>query len=507
MTMNLVEAVRLQVQSDIDAEKLTEERNRFGQYATPTLLAEGILDYAYSLISPKASIRFLDPAFGTGAFYSALLKIFGRKRIQQAIGYEIDKDYGEAATRLWMHERLELSVTDFTTAPLPIEAQKPNLLICNPPYVRHHHISREDKERLRKAVQNITGLRLNGLAGLYCYFLCLCHEWMTEGATAIWLIPSEFMDVNYGKEIKEYLLRHVTLLRIHRFEPQNVQFEDALVSSVVVCFRKQRPQPTHAVEFTYGGTLMLPHISQFVSVAELLKNPKWTHYSSYSRIANDTDDTVRLDDLFTIKRGLATGANAFFIMSQNQAEERGIPPEFLKPILPSPRFLRTNEIEADEYRNPIIDEPLFLLSCNLPEKQVMSLYPELWQYLQEGVRLGINNGYLCSHRNPWYAQEERPPAPFLCTYMGRNKHENVGPFRFILNNSDATAHNVYLLLYPKSSLAEKIAEDNSYRQIVWEALKNIPSEVLTREGRVYGGGLHKVEPRELSNTPISFSIL
>jgi hypothetical protein len=42
------------------------------------------------------------------------------------------------------------------------------------------------------------------------------------------LIPSEFMDVNYGAAVKRYLLNKVTLLHIHRFDPHDVQFGDAL---------------------------------------------------------------------------------------------------------------------------------------------------------------------------------------------------------------------------------------------------------------------------------------
>ncbi|MEG3918480.1 hypothetical protein QUA07_04935 [Microcoleus sp. T3_A4] len=34
---------------------------------------------------------------------------------------------------------------------------------------------------------------------------------------------------------------------------------------------------------------------------------------------------------------------------------------------------------------------------------------------------------------------------------------------------------------------------------VWQALDRISDQALIGEGRVYGGGLHKLEPRELGN--------
>ena len=84
------------------------------------------------------------------------------------------------------------------------ELSSPNLILANPPYVRHHHLTREDKERLQLLVYRMTGIKVNGLAGLYVYFLLLATAWMEDGGFAAWLIPSEFMDVNYGAALKRF---------------------------------------------------------------------------------------------------------------------------------------------------------------------------------------------------------------------------------------------------------------------------------------------------------------
>jgi hypothetical protein len=133
---------------------------------------------------------------------------------------------------------------------------------------------------------------------------------------------------------------------------------------------------------------------------------------------------------------------------------------------------------------------------------IQSDHPRLWHYLQRGVEQGVPQRYLCRHRALWYAQEHRPPAPLLCTYMGR-RSDRGRPFRFILNWSAATAANVYLLLYPRPALARAMACDPTLLPRIWSALNRLPVDVLLQEGRVYGGGLHKLEPRELARLPLA----
>lgn len=241
------ELARIELQNKLDAIKTLAEKNQLGQFATPTELATDILEYARMLL-PKSKIRFLDPAFGTGVFYSALLNLFPLSRIDEAVGYEIDSHCGQEAIKLWNQTRLKLNIADLTTATPPeFDAAKPNLIICNPPYIRHHHLTRDEKIRLQNITEDITGIKLSKLAGTYCYFIFISHSWMTKNGLAGWLIPSGFMDVNYGRQIREYLVSQVTLLRVHCFDAKDVQFKNALVSSAVVWFRKKTPPNNHQV--------------------------------------------------------------------------------------------------------------------------------------------------------------------------------------------------------------------------------------------------------------------
>jgi len=488
--INSIEKQRLALQTSLDAARARAERNRLGQFATPTPLAEDILRYAASLLPPGERIHFLDPAIGTGSFYSSLLKAFPKERIAEARGFEVDPHYGKPAEALWKDHGLTINHADFTLAtPSP----RFNLIICNPPYVRHHHMENGDKTRLQLQTLRASGMKISGLAGLYCHFLGLSHAWMTEGGVAGWLIPSEFMDVNYGRAVKHYLLERVTTFHIHRFDPNDVQFADALVSSAIVWFRNDPPSTNHEVKFTFGGTLFEPRITRLVSARALAGEPKWTRFP-VADVRSRSAIPV-LSDFFRIKRGIATGDNRFFILSEEEISTRGLPMEVFTPILPSPRYLRHDEVRAREDGSTDIDHRLFLLDTKLSEEAIHNKFPALAAYLEEGKAKGLQERYLCRHRALWYGQEDRPPAPIVCTYLGRRDTKSDRPFRFILNDSRATVANVYLALYPTPMMAREMDRDPSLVRNVWNALNEVSPDILLGEGRVYGGGLHKLEPR------------
>jgi hypothetical protein len=498
MKISQLESQRQILQTELDCQKTQEERNIMGQFSTPNLLANDVLTHAKNIFPKREKVRFLDPAFGTGSFYSALNNVFSESLIEAATGFEIDEHYGKPSSKLWEGTDLDYQLADFTKQSPPAEDEKYNLIICNPPYVRHHHLNGQ-KERLQAKAIEAANMKLSGLAGLYCHFMALAHPWMKKNGIAGWLIPSEFMDVNYGKAVKTYLLNEVTLLQIHRFDPSDVQFDDAIVSSAVVWFKNKKPGKAHKVKFTYGGTIDAPIHDKDVSVSVLRKENKWTRFPLSEE--REENNEPRLNDFFSIKRGIATGDNKFFILTREQIESRRLPLEQFRPILPSPRYLNITDIKSDENGYPEIESQLFVLDCKLPFDEVRRNYPELFKYLEEGIQAGVSERYLCKSRKIWYSQEQRPESLFYCTYIGRSDKEGKKPFRFVLNRSKAIVSNSYLILYPKPLLEKEIKEKPKLNEQLFQALNQITGKAMTDEGRVYGGGMHKMEPKELANVP------
>ena len=146
---------------------------------------------------------------------------------------------------------------------------------------------------------------------------------------------------------------------------------------------------------------------------------------------------------------------------------------------------------------------MFVLDCELSIDNIKQNYPHLYIYLKEGINQGVPKRYLCKTRKIWYSQENRAESKFYCTYIGRSDKKGKNPFRFVLNLSKAIVSNSYLILYPKTNIEKQINNNPLLCHKIIKVLNQITGENMIEEGRVYGGGMHKLEPKELSKVSVN----
>jgi adenine-specific DNA-methyltransferase len=269
-----------------------------------------------------------------------------------------------------------------------------------------------------------------------------------------------------------------------------VQFTDALVCSDVVVFRKSPPRPEHRARFSFGGPIERPQQEAFLLLDMLRHSRKWTQFPGRTAVENNGELT--LGDIFAIKRGLATGSNSFFILTPEHVHEWGISKEFLKPILPGPRYVMADIIEAHPNGDPAVSPRLYLLDCCEPEEKISasrnisreatrkrSPNPISPAIARPGTR---KNNVLHRHslELTWDAHATASIPSGLSGTARRRLH------------TTSTSCSI-----PKAPLLGALKNHPELEKRVFQALQRITPSQLVSEGRVYGGGLQKVEPREL----------
>lgn len=459
-------------------------------------------------------IDFGDSSIGTGTLYLALRlwveEVNKRNNknyeFNSAVGVDIDRNMVmEAYTRC--HKRgLNVILGDALSPDINL-GDKRNLLLVNPPFNRHEEIPSEYKAAIYQFAKEQSGISVPGNAGLFVYHLLIMDKWLCNDAVAVWLLPTVFMQSKYGETVRRYLLNSVQLIRIHAYNEEVMQFENTLISTSIVVFKKTKEKNDEKVLFSSGDSVDHPMNSRYLTREELNKYlDNWRVLFNNAVLSDMMIGQIKFGDLFEIKRGVATGANSFFVMTREEAKQRHIPDIALRPLIPKARYLKSLVIEAKEDGYPDVEPQLVMIDCDLDENTIQNNYPDFYDYLQlakikENNNLAIVDRHLVSGRKPWYKQERREPPVFLLTYMGRNKM-NLPPLYFIWNKSEGIALNTYLLLYPKRWLLSKLDDNPMLYEVIFKALNQSADIIISDRTRIYSGGLKKIEPNELCKLPI-----
>lgn len=456
------------------------QRRPLGQFYTPFWAGDVMAGW----ILEGAPERVLDPGVGSGALSISVAQ-HARRGTARILGVDADPvavAMADATARLRGIEGFESRVCDFLLDEVGVT---PDAVICNPPYSRHHSIPEQDKRAIHDGLERRLGLKLSGLAGLHVLFLVRALELAAPDARLAFITPSDWLDVNYGRKVKEYLLERAHVEAMILIEPERLFFEGVLTTAAITLIRKGRtggetalirlngdlPAPEDVIAVISRDRQGLPRES-----VRLTASAKWARPRPRKRRG------MRLGEVARIRRGIATGANGFFVLSERARRRVGIPTTQLAPCLASPKVIEGNEVSAESLESLPEDVPRWLVDCR--DGSEIERDTPLGRYLRHGRdHLRVHEGYLASRRRPWYAQEVRASCPIVFSYFNRERP------RFVRNRAGAVPLNNWLIVEPKPGI-------NADR--LFETLTSVAFiERLADHSRVYGGGLWKLEPKEL----------
>jgi hypothetical protein len=140
---------------------------------------------------------------------------------------------------------------------------------------------------------------------------------------------------------------------------------------------------------------------------------------------------------------------------------------------------------------------LFYVKPKTPPEKLTS---EVRQYIRMGEREGVNLVPTCREREDWYSIKLRDEIPDLVfTYMFRDN-----PL-FLYNEAKALNLTNFIGIYLDCSIKKSISDMLDFAIMMnHEISKYLSHRVI---GREYLGGFKNIGPSDLSNIPISDSII
>ena len=466
-----------------------EHRKQFAQFFTPIPIAEKMA--MWILNNKLGSLNILEPAFGLGVFSRVLLQENPNVNIT---GYDIDEIIISRANDYFSKfDNVNILKKDYM---LNDWDKKYDGIICNPPYFKFHDY--DNKTILSEVEKNIK-CQLNGFTNLYTLFLLKSLHQLSKNGRCAYIIPAEFLNSDYGvyvkKEIlKTNILRHVIVIN---FE-ENV-FDDAqTTASIILCSNDNKRSD---VGFTCVDSVQNLGIvddivhsynsntkyskTNYIPCTKLDPEVKW---KQYYQIQNQLSfkNLVPFARYAKVVRGIATGANNYFVFNQSKANKYNIREEFLLPCISKSVDVKTSVFTVEDYQKlKEKDKGIFILNA------VVGLNNEnVVDFIKKGEEEDIDKKYLTSRRNPWFALENRPPSPIWVSVFNR-----TSGLRFVKNEAGVLNLTTFHCVYLEES---SISVDLFFAYL----LTQVARDIFIDNSREYGNGLTKFEPNDLNNSKV-----
>jgi hypothetical protein len=461
-------------------------RRRLGTVFTPTPVVDHMIDLVADLMH-GAPDCVVDPGAGVGAFTVAAAKRWPDARIVAVdvnvvtlgllatrIAFELDAEPIDAQGL----QRIELVHHDYLDRLSDrFGAGKGRLLtLGNPPYTRIQELPAEYRARATALCGDIID---SGHANLAVLFQAATLEHMQDQDAACMVLPGSIGYTRASRGLRQWLWHSHRPIAMHRTPATARPFTGNSVQATVVAVGpvagERSPVRMARVRFDGDAAAIVEEWEGDRGGAEP-SNWFWTGG------ARSRSDTVPLSEFATVRRGVATGANAVFFLTD--AEAARLPADVVSPGALNLKRFAQKELSRATHRAWGGEQMKRWLLTIPPELEITG---ELRAYL-ERFEDDVRDRYLPSQREPWYALGELTRPDLLIGPLSNST------FRVVVNAARAVPSNNLFGITMRNGTRPRVLAD-------WLRSEE-GQEALLRASRRYHGGSHKLEPGDLKSVPV-----
>jgi adenine-specific DNA-methyltransferase len=376
---------------------------------------------------------------------------------------------------------------------------QPRALLANPPFTRHQARTSAEKDLAAAAAGDTIPHRT---ASLSTYVLASTLNRLAAGDAICVLLPDNWLQAAYALPLRRRLWALQRRVDVYAFPQGHDVFPDARVRAVVLLVGPEAPGAALKLHAVRPGSARVTTTQRTVRTVrpepDEGQDPLGDLWNTWLRGESPpaapaararartggkkAKDEIRLADLVLVRRGIATGSNATFLLNDEQA--RGIPPGFLRPAVHKLSHVEGDVLDGDAHdKIRIAGRRCWLLDAPHPA----DVPPAVGAVLKAAAGAGVPGRVLCSRRPSWTELPFGDPPAVLFAPAAHNG------FRVVLNEHGAYATNNLFGLSARQdlpplpsrawvALADWLRSDDAQAQ--WRRL-----------AKIHSGGLLKLEPR------------
>ena len=482
---SLLEEVRKALDDDTDILAAIYEhvvagpnRRHLGTFFTPPDVVKHMIALVRSSGIAEPEV-IADPGAGVGAFSVEAARAWPDSRVLAVdtnvvtLGLLGVRTHHEGLT-----DRVELVRSDYLkwiTNP-GSRPRPPTLYLGNPPYTRHQTLDPATKDSAAEAAGELIDSRLAGLAA---YFTAATIRSLRPEDAMCLVLPASWAEATYGRRMRDWIWAETGRAVTLEYFPTNTEvFPGTRVAAMVMMIgpRASAVQPLIVARLDRSGTTISRKDHRVVERDGAVPTSLGTSLLATGAAREPGPGLVPLSAIARIRRGVATGANEFFLVDDKRLVELGSPPAVA--ALRRLRHVTGDELDETEHERIGADgHPRWLLVLRADDVRGN---PLIGDYIAVGERKGYSSRYLCQVRDTWYEVEHVDPPDIVVSPMSK------GPFRVVLNTVRAVPSNSMYGIY--------LSDPSTARGLVDWLNSSAGQAELEVCARHYSHGLRKLEP-------------